>query len=385
VVACARPSTFYYSALAIDTTTSGQLLSGISVSQSTTGGRSFGPAVQAVTKSTPAHFLDKEWMAVDPGPGATNDIIHVTYTDEDSSRSSPACGNAPRTAIEYVRSTDGGRTWSAPLVIDEACGDARVGESQVEVGLHNDVDVAWERFSNGFAPPREIAIRRSPNGGGSFGNPVVVTPVTPIGDGFALQGAFRAFGDLQGLAVDRSSRPSRGSLYITWHDGRNQSQPDPLADPGCQPGAPRYCFGDVFLTRSRTRGATWSSPMQINDDGGRAVDQFFPAVEVDREGRIWTLYHDRKQDPRNFLIDSVLARSDNAGRTWRTADLTKTSFAPITGVQDVLLAPFGVFAYMGDYISVAVDATKTRPGAISAWTDNSLGDRNVRFARRSRP
>jgi hypothetical protein len=31
-------------------------------------------------------------------------------------------------------------------------------------------------------------------------------------------------------------------------------------------------------------------------------------------------------------------------------------------VQDVLLAPFGVFAYMGDYISVAVDATKTRPG-----------------------
>jgi hypothetical protein len=126
VVAWARPSTFYYSALAIDTTTSGQLLSGISVSQSTTGGRSFGPAVQAVTKSTPAHFLDKEWMAVDPGPGATNDIIHVTYTDEDSSRSSPACGNAPRTAIEYVRSTDGGRTWSAPLVIDEACGDARV-------------------------------------------------------------------------------------------------------------------------------------------------------------------------------------------------------------------------------------------------------------------
>lgn len=382
VVACTRSSTFYYSALAIDTTRSGAMLSGVFVSKSTTGGRSFGSAVQAVTKNLDEHFLDKEWMAVDPGSRPAKDIIHLSYTDEDFSFSSPACGNALRTAVEYVRSTDGGRTWSPPLVIDEACGDARAAQSQVEVGLHNDVHVAWERYSNGFAPPLDIAIRRSPNKGVSFRSPVVVTPVTPVGDGFALQGAFRSHGDLQGLAVDRTHRPSRGSLYITWHDGRNLSQPDPLADPGCEPGAPRYCFGDVFITRSTTRGTTWSSPVQINNDGGLAVDQFFPAVEVDRKGTVWALYHDRHQDPRNFLIDTSLARSGDEGMTWRTQDLTRTSFAPVTGVQDVLLAEFGVFAYMGDYISVAVDATESLPGVISAWTDNSLGDQNVRFDKR---
>jgi hypothetical protein len=69
---------------------------------------------------------------------------------------------------------------------------------------------------------------------------MVVTPVTPVGDGFALQWAFRSHCDLHGLAVDRTSTPSRGSLYITWHDGRNLSQVDPLADPGCELGAPRY-------------------------------------------------------------------------------------------------------------------------------------------------
>jgi hypothetical protein len=284
--------------------------------------------------------------------------------------------------VEYVRSTDGGRTWSAPLVIDEACGVARAAQSQVEVGLHNDVHVAWERYSNGFAPPLDIAIRRSRNKGVSFRDPVVVTPVTPVGDGFALQGAFRSHGDLQGLAVDRTSTPSRGSLYVTWHDGRNLSQPDPLADPGCELGAPRYCFGDVFITRSTTRGATWSRAVQINNDGGMAVDQFFPAVEVDREGSVWALYHDRQQDPRNFLIDTSLAHSSDGGMTWRTEDLTRTSFAPVTGAQDVLLAEFGVFAYMGDYISVAVEATKSLPGVLSAWTDNSLGDQNVGFDKR---
>jgi hypothetical protein len=37
---------------------------------------------------------------------------------------------------------------------------------------------------------------------------------------------------------------------------------------------------------------------------------------------------------------------------------------------------------MGDYISVAVDATESLPGVISAWTDNSLGNQNVRFDKR---
>jgi len=155
---------------------------------------------------------------------------------------------------------------------------------------------------------------------------MVVTPVTPVGDGFALQWAFRSHCDLHGLAVDRTSTPSRGSLYITWHDGRNLSQVDPLADPGCELGAPRYCFGDVFITRSTTRGATWSSPVQINDDDGLAVDQFFPAVEVDRKGTVWAPYHDRHQDPRNFLIDASLARSADRGMTWRAEDLDEGQF-----------------------------------------------------------
>lgn len=164
-------------------------------------------------------------------------------------------------------------------------------------------------------------------------------------------------------------------MYITWHDGRNRAQRDPLAL--CL-GGNRYCFGDVFITRSTNAGARWSRPVRINPDRRAAVDQFFPAVEVDAKGAVWTLYYDRRNDPRNFLIQATLARSTDAGRTW-TERIFGPRFGPITDWQDFVVNPF----YMGDYVSVATDQTGRRGGVIADWGDTSLGDQNVRFERRS--
>jgi hypothetical protein len=91
--------------------------------------------VRAVAKPTGTHLLDKDWMAVDPTDA---NRLFVTYTDFDSSLNS--CGRTltgaiiRRTAIELVRSTDGGMTWSVPVVIDQVCGANFVQGSQVAVG-----------------------------------------------------------------------------------------------------------------------------------------------------------------------------------------------------------------------------------------------------------
>jgi hypothetical protein len=318
-VGCTRESTFYYTSLATDRprTGGGVVQSGIAVSRSNDGGQSFGTATLAVAKAAQSHLLDKPWMAVVPGSTPDTDVIHVTYTDFDSSRSVTACGRLPRTAIEYVRSADGGATWRSPLVIDEVCGfTSFVQGSQVRTGLGNDVYVAWERYPTGRTPPRQIYIQRSINQGVSFDTPALVAgDVIGIGDGSELQGNFRAFIDLQGLAVDRSIGPNRGRVYASWHDGRNLSRLEPFGSPGCLKRSPgqlaSYCFGDILLSRSASSAATaWSPPIRVNNDRlGVAVDHFMPSLAVDSNGTAFVFFYDRRNDDRNFLIDAFLART----------------------------------------------------------------------------
>jgi len=204
--------------------------------------------------------------------------------------------------------------------------------------------------------------------------------VIGVGDGSELQGNFRAFLDLQGLAVDRSTSPNRGRAYVAWHDGRNRNQTEPFGSPGClvrAPGQPAsYCFGDILFSRSTSNtGTSWSTPIRVNDDpqDGAAVDHFMPSLDVDSSGTIFALFYDRRNDDRNFLIDAFLARSTDAGASWLNQRLSPNSFPPITGWQDRVVNSF----YMGDYIGVTADRTGTNLGALVAWGDNSLGDANV--------
>jgi hypothetical protein len=274
-----------------------------------------------------------------------------------------------------VKSEDGGATWTTPLVIDEVCGAAGfVQGSQVEHGLGDDVYVAWERFSPDGAS-REIRIRRSTDLGASFGATATVAPLAGVGDGSLLQGLFRSGPDLQGLAVDRSTGSRRGNVYLSWQDGTRRTQPDPLGF--CQ-GAARYCFGDAMFSRSTNASATWSPPTRINNDNpARGIDQFHNALDVDRSGNLWSLFYDRRRDPRNFLIDAFLARSTNGGRSWSNTRVTRQRFAPVH-LTDEVVNP----VYMGDYIGVAADTTGSRAGVIGAWGDNSRGDPNVLVTRR---
>ena len=379
VTGCPDPSTFYYSSLAEGRARDLGVVSGISVSKSTDGGDTFDEHALAVGKDGFEHFLDKEWMAVDGGPTTSpdDDVIHVTYTDFDFSFTSPGCPGNFRTAIEHVRSVDGGDTWSPPQVIDEMCGNRFVQGSQVEAD-GDTVYVAWERYRADFVT-RSIWIRKSTDGGITFGDRLKVTEVTSVGDSFELQGLFRAFLDLQGLAVDRSGGPSDGDVYLTFQDGSRVTQRDPL-DASFTGGClgdfqdPRYCFGDVYVTRSAD-GRGWSPPVLINSPDGQ-TDQFMPAVEVGSDGTVWAHYYDRSSDPRNFLIRAVLATSTDGGNSWAESFLTEgAGFAPVTGWQDFFVNPF----YMGDYQTVAVDQTGGLPGPLISWGDNALGDANVAY------
>jgi hypothetical protein len=363
VVACTSPTTFYYSSLL-----SRPAATGISVSKSTNGGLTYGTPVAAALKPAPAHFLDKSWMAVDP----TNDSrLFVTYTDFDNSGTSAACPGAGRTAIEIVRSVDGGATWGAPQVIDEVCRGPAISfpfvqGSTVAVGPDGEVYVVWERYDD-FNPAtfndsndREIRSRKSTDTGATFAAFTKVADVFPSGDGFALRGGFRAFLDNQGLAIDRSATASRGHVYVAFHDGGAVTTPDVGSDTGV------YGFADAMVSRSSDGGATWDAPVKVNDnvEAELGTDQYQPGVAVDVGGRVASCFYDRRRDAANFEIDRFCAVSRDGGQTWGpNTKQTRRSFTPIHATDSVVNP-----VYMGDYDTIAGDFTLTLEGFIGAYS-----------------
>lgn len=367
VLACANATTFYYASL-FETMTR----SAISVSKSLNGGATFGNPIPAVSKDLDDHFLDKEWMTVDP---SDPNRIYVTYTDFDLSAT--VCGvdeegfPIPRTAIELVRSLDGGATWDVPVVIAEVCGfEPLVQGSQVAVGPGGEVYVAWEAFASFLT--REIDIRKSTDNGLTFDPAVKVADVTPVGDGFLLQGAFRAAFEFPSLAVDRSGTATNGHVYLTWHNG-SLTVGDEFSLSGT------YSYADVLVSRSTDGAATWSAPVTVNDNPeplppGFGTDQYQPGLAVNnKNGTLGVCFYDRRRDPLNFLIDRECATSTNAGANWTNARRTMKNFAAVPG-QDLMLNPF----YMGDYDSLTSDSTKANPGFVGAYGDNSRGNPDIR-------
>jgi len=122
VVACTSPTRFYYSSIfASFEDAAGNFFNGVAVNVSDDGGKTWGPPIAALSKDF-NHGIDKPWMAADPTDARK---LYVTYTDFDFSGffgdPSAACPNDIRYAIELVRSTDSGATWSAPLVVHQEC------------------------------------------------------------------------------------------------------------------------------------------------------------------------------------------------------------------------------------------------------------------------
>jgi len=371
VVTCAPPQAgglpaFFYTQL-FEFGPASAPVTAIAWSKSLDGGGSWESPVAAVQKDGRTHFLDKSWSAVDP----TNpDRLFITYTDFDESGTAgaPACGMAAgvpisRTAIELVYSSDGGATWSTPVVIAQGCyvspNFLQLQGSQVAVDATGKVYVAWESFIGTAATTRALLIAASTTHGVDFGAAATISTVVPTGDGNGLQGAIRN-NEFPMLAIERSS----GALWVAWNDGRNFAVRDAEAPDGL------YHFADVLVSRSTTGGTTWStpslvSPPQVPHLFGRTIlgyDHFQPGIAVDQTGAVGVCWYDRRADPANFKFGRACAISTNTGLTWGQNFFSNGNWSP-WHATDVFINP----TYFGDYDSVASDFLLVNPGFLGAY------------------
>jgi hypothetical protein len=84
---------------------------------------------------------------------------------------------------------------------------------------------------------------------------------------------------------------------------------------------------DVFLSRSLDGGATWQTPVRMNDDGAGGNAQFHPFMAVDQStGDVIAAWHDARNDVNNNAVDIYLARSTDCGQTFEAnIQVTKPS------------------------------------------------------------
>lgn len=228
-------------------------------------------------------------------------------------------GDAGHGDLFYVRSTDGGVTFSPPIPVNSHAGSAiaagTIRGAQLALGKDNRVHVAW----NGSGP--------IDSKGPDDPTPMLYTRLNDAGDGFEPdRNVITSHYGLDG-GGSIAANP-QGNVYIAWHAPEHKGQPEDDRR--------------VWITRSTDGGKTFSPEVAASPDATGACGCCGLQIMVDSHGSIFTLYRSATE---RVHRDMYLLRSDD-----HAAHFTSTKISPMTIGQCVMSSaamidsPQGIFA-----------------------------------------
>ena len=185
----------------------------------------------------------------------------------------------------------------------------------------------------------------STNVGGNWGNPQFPNNPSNPAQAFPPQKVRSIDAEVK-LAWDRSGGAHNGRVYLAYTDASNIA---------AVPGASSM---NIFIRHSDNKGATWSSPIAVNDTGNNA--RFFPRVQVDQKtGNVGVAWYDCRNSVSNDHFQSFASYSTDGGLTWKPNILISTG-----GLSDGnTVNPNDT----GDFSDCTYDNNLFYP----IWTDNS--------------
>jgi hypothetical protein len=299
--------------------------------------------------------------------------------------------------VELARSTNGGATFGAPVLLDPDAAGGGDREPSIVAGKRGRVVVSFQRYDED-EERASVAVVASSNRGATFSAPVAVSPPGQNAAGsraaLALDGAGRlSVGWVDGSGVDLDAGGGTVGVVVaaSRDGGRTFGAVRTVARPasGCGPNndcGNRYPAVALVAPSAGRVVAAWSAgvfpdPARISfsrsADGGRRWtarkilaplprsadrDQYGPDLAAAPDGRIDLVFLDQARDADTGIVDVEHVHSLDGGKTFsRPVYLDKAAVAT-----------------QRDDVAVSASAASSNASAAAAW---SVGD--VVFAARS--
>jgi len=130
----------------------------------------------------PAGLLGQVWIAVDNSTGATSGNLYIAGTVNN-------LGDTNATNVRFIRSTDGGQTWSQPVLVnDDPASGAWHWFGTMSVAPNGRIDVIWNDTRNDPGNfMTQVYYSFSINGGRNWAANVPLTPAWNPGVGYPNQ------------------------------------------------------------------------------------------------------------------------------------------------------------------------------------------------------
>jgi len=256
----------------------------------------------------------------------TNGIVYLAFAGWS--------GSTTGDDIDFTMSSNGGRSWSPPIRVNDDAAAAAQAEPSLALDTANNIYIAWTDARSGN---NDVYFAKSVNGGQTFGanlrvNDVMtnsqsepdlaVDPVNPhlvhvvwtdtrspilgpdifyansTDGGLSFNPSVRVNDDVTSTEQGQPAiavAPNR-DVYVVWRDPRSAAKGP-----------------DIYFAKSSDLGATWSPNIYVNSDVGNAAQQD-PTIAVDLAGTIYVAWADGRNA--NTAPDIYEAWSANAGASF---------------------------------------------------------------------
>src|SRR5215510_2259296 len=240
-------------------------------------------------------------------------------------------------ALQVVRSTDNGGTWSSAVTVQNSfIRDVQITADKVT----GDVYIAgMDEGGGGFPHNDTNKIFKSTDGGVTFSNTYTGTPfsgpgVVACGDNPYFTCMFPDVGGFWRHEGWGEPAAFNGVVHLVY------AQHGSGADPG-----------DVYYIRSADGGHTFDPPVKLNTDS-TTRPQWQPNLSVSDAGTLFATWYDARESTNCVKADENVPcyrmwsrKSNDNGLSWLADDTFSDVVSPLPGQQDTGI----VFGYAGDY------------------------------------
>ena len=186
-------------------------------------------------------------------------------------------GSTTQSDIFFSKSSDGGRTWSAPYRVNNDGSGAAQAEPSIFVDHSRAIYIVWTDYRNGLP---DVYFSKSADGGLSFSANVRVNDVAANSQW------------APDVAVD-----SMGLIHVVWTDLRNAGTTGP----------------DIYYANSTDGGLSFNPNRRVNNDAV-AAEQGEPAIAVAADRSVYVVWTDPRNGARGS--DIYFSKSTDLGNTW---------------------------------------------------------------------